>query len=308
MLIGIHNGNHPKTKELRFVPIVVKDVEFFNLANPTERRRYIVIKHGPFVVGSPNFMAGSRTQYKIVDKEKESNDYFAERKLKKSASEIADSLWGEKLENMAIALGYDPKLMSPTQLHMEVCKYAESDQKINGKTGAQRFMEVMNSDMEELVILKRGLSTGIVEQIGIEYRFGGIPIGMSELEAIQYLKTHPTTTISIDTQSRGKQTTSHATEQPKQAVIPDQYAATIENLRKELAEAKKRIKDVSEVALEQTSLNTVAEENPEYAELLEEAKTLKVKGAHMVGRGRPIAERIQLLKDKIEDTKKIKEN
>ena len=69
------------------------------------------------------------TPYKLVDKQKEADDFFAKRNTIKKAAEIAEGLVGEPLENFATALGFDPKLYSPTQLSMEVIKFAENTQR-----------------------------------------------------------------------------------------------------------------------------------------------------------------------------------
>jgi hypothetical protein len=308
MLIGLHNGYDNKTGELRWDKITLEHTEVIDLSIPRERKKYICIKYGPFFIDSPNRLITSKTVYAIVDKEREASEFVKNRATKKKASEIAESLWGEELNEFAMVLGYDPKLMSPAQLSMEVIKFAESDQKVNGKTGAQRFMEAYNSDTRtELIIFRRGLQTGIIQESVNGFLFNGLVIGFNEAEAVHYLKEHPATSVSIDTQSRGKYT--HNTKSTlAKPTEKDAENAEIANLKRQLEQAKSELTKASERALEGESMASIANDDPELAALLDEGNRLGIKGIHLLGRTKPIDERKQLIEEKIKEFSKPTKN
>ncbi|MFA7287648.1 MAG: hypothetical protein WC055_02095 [Melioribacteraceae bacterium] len=310
-LIGIPMpGYRGKDKSIEFERFIIRGAEFLDLSIPKERLKWICIKYGPFLKGSPNFQTQSKTVYEAVDKEKQATEFFKNRKSKRKAGEIAESLHGEELLGMAMALGIDPKLYSTTQLEMEVIKFAENPEKVNGKTGAERFLDVYNSDSKvELITLKRGLSTGILtENLNAGINFNGLTLGHSEQEAVGYLKAHPSTLTSIDIQSRKIQDSSTQAFDTKPPVIKDEKDAIIERQRKEMEEMKARLAQVNEEALEAKSDAIIANEDPELAELISEAKRLLIKSPHLIGRNDTMDVRKQKLKEKIAETNRQANN
>lgn len=293
-LIGMPIGIDPQTKQINWIPINVKDKEAYDLSIPAERAKYICVKYSPFMKGSPNFRTKSSCVYVQVDKEQEARTFHTERKTKKKATEIAESLVGEELIDLALMIGgLDPNLMSPMTLWMEVVKFAEKDPK--------KFMEIYNSEgKSELLIVKKGLSTGVLEEVfdrGITYN--GIALGFNEAEAVEYLKKNPQTAISIELQARkknqGTQAAITSTKESKQP-IKDEKDAEIERLKRELAKAQEEKLAAASVALNLQSEKDIAEADPEYAALLAEAKQLGIQGAHLT-------KDKEKLRKKIEDKK-----
>lgn len=299
MKIGVHNGFDPKTGEIRWQKNVLRDIEFLDLSVPAQRRKYICIKYGPFLQGSPNFVNTSKTVYREVDKEKEASQFMLNRRRKQDAAKIADSLYGEELKEIGLLLGFDPKFMSETTLQMEVIRYVDNDAKVNGKTGAERFLEVYNSDFKnENIILRRGMATGIVFENPNGIIFNGITIGYTEDEAVKYLKNNVATANSIDIQSRTKNSQSKSSvvgsEKVKtEAQLTDKefYEKQIAELRKQLAEKQETVPSGDEDEGEKAILDA----------LILEAKEVGVKSPHLLGgKNKTFAQKVEILNDAIQ--------
>lgn len=311
MINGIPSG-FDKDGFILYKRLTVRGAEFLDLSDDNQRKKWICIKLGPFLKGSPNFQTQSKTVYESVDKEKQAVEFFKHRKLKRKATEIAESLHGQELIEVAIMIGKDPKQYSTTMLEMEVINFADNPEKINGKTGAERFLEAYNSDTKvELIVLKRGLSVGILtENLNQGINYNGISLGFTEFEAVNYLKNHPATLTSIDIQSRQKQDTSTQAFQPaKISAIKDEKDAVIERQRKELEEMQARLSKVSESALEAKAESDIASIDPELDELIKEAKRLLIPAPWLIGgKNCTIEVRKEKIQDKITEAKKKANN
>lgn len=303
--IGIVNGSNPKTGELTWDKLTITNTEVFDLSIPAQRRKFICFKYGPFYEGSPNLLVQSKTVYGITDHQKEAEDFLVTRRSRKKASEIAESLKGEELIDMAYALGFDPKVMTSEQLYVEVLKFAENETRVNGKTGAQRFLEAYHGETrQEQVIMRRGMATGVVVSThdkGIT--FNGITIGWSEEEALRYLKNNPTVAVSVDTQSRGIAKHSTQVEVKDKAEIRSAEQAEIENLRAKLAQMEQLIAQQGGEVVKKSTLAMLKEQDPEYAELLIEADALGMKGAHLIGSNLDLPLRKEKLRGKVNELK-----
>ncbi len=310
VIIGIPSG-FDKDGFILYKRLTVRGAEFLDLSDENQRKKWICIKLGPFMKGSPNFQTQSKTIYEAVDKEKQAVDFHKNRKLKRKAGEIAESLHGEELVEVATMIGLDPKQYSTTMLEMEVIKFAENPEKVNGKSGAERFLEAYNSDTKvELIVLKRGLSVGILtENLNQGINYNGIPLGFSEFEAVTYLKGHPATLTSIDIQSRQKQDTStQAFQYAKVNVVKDEKDAVIERQRKELEEMQARLSKVSESVLEAKSESDIATIDPVLDELIKEAKRLLIPAPWLIGKNDSIEVRKKKIEDKITEAKRKANN
>ena len=307
MLIGVTNGFDPKTGEIRWQKQVVSDVEFLDLAIPAHRRKFICIKYGPFLETSPNFNSTSKTTYRMVDKEKEAVEYMVSRRKRASAAKIAEALQGEELAEFALLLGLDPKFMSPAQLYMDVLKYAEDDRKINGKSGAERFMEVYEgANRNELIILKRGMSVGIVVESPNGIQFNGIVIGHTDTEAANYLKNNPATAVSIDTQSKSKQSYSKSSVAGSEPV--NEKLSENELLKRQLAELSKENNALKAAELEKASMGELSKEDSELATLIADAKSIGVSSPHLIARNKLPEERKAALEAAIQKARTEKNN
>lgn len=307
-LIGIPLTVDPKTKNIIWERINLKGREVFDLSIPDQRMKWICIKNSYFYINSPNLHKGCRLVYRANDKEESNKIYELTRRIRRKATDIADTLEGEELEEMAMMIGLDPNLMSKASLFTEVSKFVENPNRMEGgKTGAEIFMELYDSPTRiELSILKRGLATGILESTydkGIIYR--GTTLGFNESEVIKYLHDHPNTKTSIDLQSKSSQegTQQSMRKAPEQMSEAD---AKIARLEKQLAEKDNELKKEREIKLDALSDADIEEINPEYAGLLEEAKRLGIRGAHLLARKGTIEDKIVAVQEKITEHSKLK--
>lgn len=310
-LIGIPlPGFQGKNREIQFERFTVRSAEFLDLSIPKDRLKWICIKNGPFLKGSPNFQSQSKTIYEAVDKERQATEFHANRRTKRKASEIAESLHGQELIDMAIALGLDPKILSTTQLEMEVIKFAENPNRENGKTGAERFLEIYNSDSRlELTILKRAISVGIVsENLNQGINYNGVSMGFTEFEALQFLKKSPQLLNSIDLQSKTRNDASTQAFATAPAPVKDEKDAVIERMKKEMAEMQARLAKTSEIAAEAVAANDVKAIDSELSDLIEEAKRLGIKAPHLIGRNDEEEVRKQKIRDKINEVNSTAKN
>lgn len=289
----------------------VRGAEFLDLSIKADREKWICMKYAPFMKGSPNFLNSTKTVYEAVDKEREANNFIMARRVRIKASEIAGSLVGEELSDMALALGLDPKSMSPDALWVEVVKYAENTIKdrATGKTGAETFLEIYNSESrQDMVILKRAISTGIVAQTpanGINWN--GHVLGYSEPDAVAFLRQNQSIRASIDMLSRKTQSGSTQAHEAAPVVL-DEESAKIKRLQQELADKERQILELSRKAAEADATEVLSNGDTEIAELLEEGKRLGLKGFHMIGRGKSDDERKLLMKEKLAEHKNMSNN
>jgi hypothetical protein len=265
-LVGIPIRINPKTKQIDWTPLNVRGMETYDLSIPDQRAKWICVKYSHFYVESPNFSASSKTRYKGIDKEKDADDFIFSLRIKRKATDIAESLVGEELEEVALMLGFDSKVMSPKTLYTEVVKFAMNPDKFKGKTGAERFLEVYNSDSrQELSILKKGISLGVLSHsldTGINYN--GLSIGFNESEAVEYLKKNVSVATSVNIQNKrldaGSEQSMSNIIQPKE--VRDEKDLEVDRLKKELAKALEMAKSANDVALSLTAEKEIAETDP----------------------------------------------
>lgn len=276
LIVGIPVGVDNRNKQVIWRTINIKDTVAYDLSIPAQRATAIVVSRCPFVIGSPNYKQGVKTVYKKVDKELEAQKFIKNRISKRKAADIAEGLSGQALYDMAYAIGKDPKFMSPTMVAQEVITFAEEQ--------PNRFLEIFNNESRTaLVVLKRGLAVGIIEQNldrGITY--GGVPMGFSDEEAVNYLRNNPSVQTSIDLQSKKKEGATRSVmndsinEKPLDKL--DEKDVEILALKEKLKKAEAEKENAAKVAHELISKDVITENDPELAELREQAKTLKIQG------------------------------
>ena len=193
--------------------------------------------------------------------------------------------------------------MSTETLWMNIVKFVQNETRdqISKKTGAEAFMEIYNSDTRrELTILKRAMNTGIVTHSLTDnvIQYNGMPLGHTEIEAVQFLKANPTTRTSIDMLSRKTSESSTQLHTVKQAeteesLIIKRQAAELAELKARLANANKPVETLVDEGNK--------DEDAELVELLIRGKQLDIKGIHMVGKNKSVEERKHLIREKIKE-------
>lgn len=284
VLVGIPSGIDYKTKQIMWKKIIVEENETLDLSIPDQAMMWACIRRGPYFTDfrngkeqNPNLQVSSKTKYKAIDKEREAETFLLNRRTKKKATEIAEELVGEELREYGMNFGFDVNLLSPTSLSVEVIKYAESE--------PEKFMAIHNSDTRvELTVLNKAKSMGVVvESYDNGTTYGGVTLGFNQSEVLKYLKDHPATVTSIDALCRQNEREGDiAMDVKKVPLEADDANAEIARLRRELALKEKALRNATDIAVElraNTDLNSI---DPEFAELMKEAKRYDVKGAHNI--------------------------
>jgi len=278
--IGIPIGNDPKTGELRFLPIVLEESHVFHLENKQDAMKWAVIKHHRDIdVDGSKTRSGQKSRYRVYDKEQEAQIFHNTRNIKRKAETIAEGLFGTQLRDFAIELGLDPDSMSVSQLSMEVIKKAEKEPK--------RFMDAWDSPTRhESTIVKKALGLGILTHDpmnGICYN--SLPLGVSEPQAVQYLKDNYNTCNVIEKLIESKE--AKFVEKIKKNVEPisDAKDAEIARLKAMLEAAEKGKAEISKVKLDEVvdkTIGNIIATDEEHAALVARAKDLKVQGWHII--------------------------
>lgn len=308
-IIGIPLGVDPETKRIMWERINLRGRETFDLSIPDQRARWVCIKNSHFYINSPNFQSGSKLAYKANDREEDNRTYELTRRVRRKASDIVDTLHGEELEEMGMMLGYDPSVMSTTSLFTAISKYVENPSRLDsGKTGAEIFVELYESDTRvDLSILKKGLHNGIIESThdrGMVYR--GTTLGFTEQEVLKTFRDNASVRTSIDlqTKSAAEGTSASMRKAPEQMTEAEAKIARLERM---LAEKDEELKSERGVKLTAAANDDIEQINPRYAELLEEARRIKVPSPHLLGgKNASVDEKIEKLEIAIQKHSKIK--
>ncbi len=292
IIYGVFTGVDSKTKELRFQSILLYNDVTFDLSNPVDAKKWAVLQYAPFIVGSPNFKAGQKTQYKVYDKEQEANQFLATRAIKRKAVDIAEGLVGDSLVDMARDLGMDPKHYSTPTLHAEVIKVAEENHK--------RFLDVWdNPNRSFFTIMKRAIAVGVITQDPMYgFMFGAHQLGLTEGSVVDYLRNNERLAVAMDEQARNKEAASVKAMMATKAEAPKTGRdAELERALKEIEDLKEMNKNLSKKALEKEldETGTVAVDD-ELNELRKKGKLLGIKNPAIYGKDK--------LKAKIEELEK----
>lgn len=290
IVIGIPNGADPKTGELRFKRIVVREEETFDLTNEQQAQQWAVISRHKLVdVDGSKTRSGMKPRYKVYDKEKEAEEYMAVRNIKRKAEAIAEGLAGAELRDFAINIGIAADNMSPTQQAMQVIQYAEKY--------PRKFMEAWsNPARHELTVIKRGLALGILTQDGLQgICYNALPLGIYEQQAVQYLRDNIGTCTVIE-QLIASRETKKVEPIKKGNVVKDEKDAEIERLKAELARTQKQNSDLAHTNLTELAdktAQTIIAADAEWKALVEEAKALKIKSPHLIKSKETLRKKIQ---------------
>lgn len=181
LLFGIHSGVDDRTGDINHRYVRLEGNMQFDLSIPNDRREYIMASRGPSVEGSPN-QTGKPT-YKLFDKQIIASKSIDNRKLKRKAEDIIDSMKATQLEEMALNIGVNVNAnRNPQMLLDEVYRVMEANPK--------KFIEIYeNKDREIISIYHKAKSLGIITQdfLTQTYSFGGIPLGVGEQASIEFL-------------------------------------------------------------------------------------------------------------------------
>ncbi len=280
--IGVPQQFSPKINMIEHLSFKLEGTEFLDLSIPIQRIKYICIKYSNFLKTSPNFRIGSKTVYEFVDREEQAKEFKQDRRTRKKADDIVDSLYGAELKEIGTMLNFDVKLMSEETLWKKVAEFVEDKKRENGKTGAERFMEIYNSETRrELTTLKRGLSTGVVMHTPLDgYTYNGFSMGNSEPDALMYLRNNSNVFVAIDTLSKQLESGGTQAQSSGETKQSTPQSLELERVKRELEETREKLAEANSKGASESADSDLAGADPELANLIEQAKALKLKGVH----------------------------
>jgi hypothetical protein len=271
---GIPSGINPRTGNVNWMPIDLGMLNIFDLTVPSEAEKCAIILHSNIVEGSPN--ANYKTTYfRVHDKEKAAMLKIKRVKDSRRAIDLASSLYGESLVNMARNLNISVDSMSVAMLEAEVLEAAE-------KRPAEFLQIYDNPNYENITILNRAMATGVIEHdLRSGYLFRGAPLGSTEGQVLDYLLNHRDVASTIDYQAKARESESIKSMEKSTANVISEADkdAEIALLKKQLKDQKSEIERLATDKIHE-SITDDLNESDDVKELKAEANKLGIKAVH----------------------------
>lgn len=285
--IGIPTHIDPKERTWVYKQITLVGRRIFDLSNKNDREEWACIKYSPYLEGSPNQDRNAPPIYKVYDKEKQALENIAKTKVKRRAEHYADKLEGEFLDNMLKACGIGTAGLSEIMKQAAIIQFAESE--------PETFLKHYDSPTrQESFILKQAVDFDIVQSdqnTGFIYRT--IQLGLTEPEAVLYLRNHPNISTAIESLVlQKKEDTVKSNTVVKQ---PKSSDAELKAAQDKIAELEARLKKQSETNIEVASGQSLEGDapDPELETLKARAKDLKIQGWHLANDKDKLREKIE---------------
>jgi hypothetical protein len=273
LMWGKYSGIDNISKEIRWKKIKLNPLNIFDRSIKDQAEKCAIVLNSPVVEGSRNAVY-RLTFFRQHDKEIEANLKIKRIKAGQRALSIAESLYGEKLLQMARNLALPVTSMSLSMITAAVLEKAEQD-----PTGFLAIYD--NPHYEALSVLNAAIEVAVIEndpQTG--YLFKGRPMGTTEGEAIDFLVKHKDIQSSIDMQTKNRQSESIKAMATQEAVsTASDKDVEMALMRKQLAEQKALIEKMSAEGMKQV----VEEEKGDadhIVKLKDRARALKIKAVH----------------------------
>jgi hypothetical protein len=302
VLIGICIGVDNRTKELKWLGISLSGLNTFDLSIPNERKKAIVLLRSTIVLGSPNLSRNEAVHiFRVHDAEKAANLEIKRITDARRSIDVAMSLYGEELYNMARNLGIMTETTSLPILTSEVLKRAEQN--------PSQFLQIWDNPNRELVtILNRCINTGVITFDSLDgYHYEGRFLGHNEPAVYEYFKKYPDVKSALDIKGREKLKQSEKSMAKAEPLnTKNDMATELAILKKELAETKAKLEKSSTDSIRE-QLDSEIEADPELVNELEALKEEAKKIGGNISKGlhhfKPVRESIDKLKEKIEKEK-----
>lgn len=275
--IGIPEGIDDTTKKITYQLITVIGRRVYDLSNEKDRKEWICIKYSPYLQGSPNQDRNGPPVFKVYDKEKQAIENLQKTRLKRQAAVVADGLVGEDLEDMLRACGIGIIGLSESMKQYAIIQFAEESPDV--------FLKHWESPMrQEAFILKQALEFDLVQNdanIGFIYRT--LHLGLTEQEAVIYLKNHPNISTALDTLILQKKEETNKSNSVTDAPVQSNNTA-LEAANKEIEALRAALKKQTDKTIEVEAGKSLDGDAPdtELETLKAIAKDLKIKGWHLV--------------------------
>lgn len=274
--IGIPEGINDDTKKITYQLITVIGRRIYDLSNEKDRKEWICIKYSPYLQGSPNQDRNGAPLFKVYDKEKQAVENLQKTRLKRKAAVIADVLEGEDLNDMLRACGIGVAGLSEIMKLNAITQFADENPDI--------FLKHWESPLrQEAFILKQAIEFDLIQvdnNIGLIYRT--LSLGLTEQEAVIYLKEHPNVSTAIQTLvMQKKEETQKSNSTVEKSVNTGNDALDAAN--KEIEELKAALKKQANKSIEEVTGKSLDGdvEDPELETLRAIAKEKGIKGWHL---------------------------
>jgi len=291
VMFGIPTGIDRNSKQIKWMPIPVRNLMVYDLSIPNDRKKAIMLQRSNICEGSPNLTTNIKLHVlRLHDSDKAAQNDIKRVMDGQRALSIAAGLHGEELINTARNLGIMPETTSITVLTAEVLKAAEKR--------PSDFLAIWeNPNREKITILKRCLDTGVMTHDAFAgYTYLGRPLGHSEPDVIEYLIKYPDIATTLDMKSRDKLSQSVKAMTKAPAINKTDLESEVAILRKQLADRDEQLKDLTATAIRSDEPGLLEE----FEALKKEAKDLQITPLHVY---KPTRESMDKLKVKIDAAK-----
>jgi hypothetical protein len=178
----------------------IPQVRFFHwksriLRVPLKQKEVVAhLRNSPFCEG--NDITSSRIIYREIDPEKDADIKVSIELDKMEAKNLALSLTGPALANMAVLCGTNSD--SGNIQRLRVLEYADAN--------PARFMEIhKDTELSERALFRRAYASGVISKKGVTYIYKDIALGLDEDEAVKLIKKEPKVAESIQREAEPAQ-------------------------------------------------------------------------------------------------------
>ena len=273
--------------------ITVIGRRIYDLSNEKDRKEWMCIKYSPYLQGSPNQDRNGAPLFKVYDKEKQAVENLQKTRLKRKAAVVADGLEGEDLNDMLRACGIGIAGLSEIMKLNAITQFADESPDV--------FLKHWESPLrQEAFILKQAIDFDLVQNdpnIGFVYRT--LQLGLTEQEAVLYLRNHPPVSTAIQTLVMQKK---EETQKSNSVVAKSKTTGNdaLDAANKEIEELKAALKQQANKSIEEVTGKSLEDGVPdlELETLRAEAKDLKIQSWHLMKDKTKLEEAIKLAKSK----------
>jgi len=271
---GIPIGVNQNTNGITWQQISLDMVEEFDLSNPRDRERWVVLSRSPIVEGSPNQVSG-KPLYKVFDFQAKAQKRLEEYTLKDRSIEIIKGLDEYELRDAAIPLKINAAAFDPVTLRSELRFVVEKNFK--------DFLNFWESPTRHAAIVfhkavHRGVINRVLQGGQMMYTFGAETLGITETDSIAYISM-PERAVLYKSIVVATETAEKEQKVSKNSKIPmvDIKNQEVEDLKKQVELLTKALLDKNKEGDVASSAEPNLDFMPE-SELKDLAKDLKIKG------------------------------
>lgn len=212
IFIGNPIGVDAKTKSIKWRNYTLSGTSNYDLSIEQDRFAFIVLSNHPEMEGSPNKLPG-KPIYKIVDYEVRAVKRLESRHDRRRALDISDKMSFTELVDISPILSINAEKWTQSTLIDEVQHAIENFNK-NGTPGYKLFLDYYEHPYKHIITaFHKAVYRGVITRVmlkdnSVQYSFGGVPLGITENEAINELtkpnNAHLLNKIIVETETLQK--------------------------------------------------------------------------------------------------------